>query len=265
MENEKEVSQPELINNAEQDVDVDNQIEATQVQEQPFLKVKFNKEEKGLSADEAIEYAQKGLNYDHVKGEYEALKGSKSFKLIEKMAKKSGMTEDEYVDYVEQQEELMRIQELASKNGIEDNEFAKRFYELEQKANKFDEYQKENETKTQAETRKQAEYNEFFDFYRSEYGTDVKAEDIPAEVFELTSKGKTLTDAFVTYQFKQLKKGQAVEKKNEENSKTSTGSISGNGSTQEVVFTTDYIANMTEKEMSKQWNNPAFRKAVGLK
>ena len=33
---------------------------------EPFLTVKYNKQEKNLSRDEAREYAQKGMNYDKV-------------------------------------------------------------------------------------------------------------------------------------------------------------------------------------------------------
>lgn len=267
MNENENVDQPEFTDNVEtqteQNVEVDNQVEPAVEVQKPFLKVKYNKEEKELSAEQAIEYAQKGLNYDHVKDELESLKGSKSLKLIEDLASRSKMTTDEYVEYVERQQEEERISEMAKKQGIEDPEFAKRFYELEQKANKFDEYQKENETKKQAETRQTQEYNEFFDFYKEKYGKDVVVSEIPKEVMDLATK-KPIKDAFIEYEYNRFLKGQAVEKKNEENAQTTTGSIAGNGTNTEIQFTPEMIENMSPKEMNKHWNNPLFRKIAGL-
>lgn len=57
----------EQTQSTEQVNDTTNTNQQTETQiEQPKVKVKYNKEEKELSLEEAAQYAQKGMNYDKV-------------------------------------------------------------------------------------------------------------------------------------------------------------------------------------------------------
>ena len=65
----KETAQPQAATEANRPGEATETVsEASGAQEiaEPFLTVKYNKQEKNLSRDEAREYAQKGMNYDKV-------------------------------------------------------------------------------------------------------------------------------------------------------------------------------------------------------
>lgn len=86
--------------------------------------------------------------------------------------------------------------------------------------------------------RKQKEYAEFFEYFQTETGRayDPAKDTIPPEVWTLTQKGKTLTDAYA-YQMNKILKDKVAELEgkllakatNEENAAASTGSITGGG------------------------------------
>lgn len=44
---------------------------------EPFMTIRYNKSDKGLTKEEAVVLAQKGLNYDHVNGAYNDLLGDR--------------------------------------------------------------------------------------------------------------------------------------------------------------------------------------------
>ena len=52
---------------------------STNTEGKAFLKVKYNKDVLELDEEKAREYAQKGLNYDKVKGELDTYKANKTF------------------------------------------------------------------------------------------------------------------------------------------------------------------------------------------
>ena len=60
-----------------------------------FLKIKYNGAEKSLTREEAIELAQKGMNYDKVLGERDNLTG-----IIDQYAKASNMTREQFIDFL---------------------------------------------------------------------------------------------------------------------------------------------------------------------
>ena len=95
-----EHSQPEQSVQEVQEVQPISQVEdvgqtqETQevVAEQPKIKVKYDKEEKELSYDEAVTLAQKGMNYDRLNEKYDSLKAKEhAIKLVEKLAEQNGM------------------------------------------------------------------------------------------------------------------------------------------------------------------------------
>ena len=64
----------------------------------PFLTVTYNKAQRGLTQDEAIEYAQKGMNYDKLHGQYEALKQSEPLlNELNRLAELNGMSVEDYL------------------------------------------------------------------------------------------------------------------------------------------------------------------------
>ena len=71
-----------------------------------FIEVKFNKEIKKLSLDEAATLAQKGMKYDLVADDFERLKG---------LAKGEGITVSEYIRRLDGESSRKRLDELTDK------------------------------------------------------------------------------------------------------------------------------------------------------
>jgi hypothetical protein len=85
----------------------------------PFeLEVKYNKEVRKLSKDEAIAYAQKGMNYDHVFGELEGLRNDPAVKLVLKTAKEYHVSTDTLAEKWAEDLEAKIINEYAEENDL---------------------------------------------------------------------------------------------------------------------------------------------------
>jgi hypothetical protein len=136
-------------------------------------------------------------------------------------------------------------------------------------ASKRDRQEREAEKQTKAQQDKQqAEYKEFFDYFKAENGRDFDtAKDIiPNEVWELTNKGKTLADAYAINHTKELKAKIAeyetklkAQETNNKNAFTSPGNINSNGSN-----STDYISSeiFETNKHDTNWVNKNFNKIL---
>ncbi len=67
------------------------------------ITVKYNGEERQISLEEAVVLAQKGMNYDHVVAERDS-KYKRELDVLERYAAMSGMSRDEYVRRLEEEE-----------------------------------------------------------------------------------------------------------------------------------------------------------------
>ena len=78
-----------------------------------FLNIRYNGEDKALTQDEAIMLAQKGMNYDKVKGKLDALENG-ALKSISAIAERAGMTIDEYAERLNDFQEQSEITQIAN-------------------------------------------------------------------------------------------------------------------------------------------------------
>ena len=198
----------------------------------PFLemiskKAKYNGEFVTVdNMDDLVNNFQKGLNYDKMSEKLKNLENSKVFSYVSQKANQLGMTVDEYMDSVEQYEQEQeakrqqeRIDEMIS-NGVPED-VAKEVVatsqlrkELQEEKNKL-----EQEKQTKAEKdKKDQEYAEFLEAF-----PDVKAEDIPKEVF-LNAQKSSLKTAYLEWQNAELKKQLEIKKTNQKNEDSSVGS-----------------------------------------
>lgn len=86
-----------------------------------FVEVKFNKEIKKLTLDEAATLAQKGMKFDLIAKEHERLKA---------LSKREGLSVADYLSRVEKEERSARLSELSEKCGG-DTELAEKLLSLE--------------------------------------------------------------------------------------------------------------------------------------
>lgn len=161
--------------------------------------VKYNGKNLELSLDELKTNAQKGLNYDHVKGELESIKNSAMMSVLEKLSAQKQMTKEEFV------------------MSLEENAVEKRRENLVQMGLSFAEAEKiarleANELNKSLAMQKNKPYEEFALRF-----PEVKPEDIPSEVWQEFEKCGSLVGAYMTYENKRLTEKISMLEKNEEN------------------------------------------------
>ena len=195
-------------------------------------KARYNKEPVQVdSIDDVISNFQKGLNYDKLLEQKKALENSRVFSYINDKAKQLGMTPDEYMNSIDQYEkeqqqakEQQKIDEMIS-NGVPEDvakevvATAELRRQLQIKENELKSQEKEKQDKLA----KEKEYQDFLEAF-----PDVKAEDIPKEVF-LNAQKSNLKTAYLEYQNAELKKQLEISKTNSKNKQTSVGSVTEYG------------------------------------
>jgi hypothetical protein len=206
-------------------------------QTNPFLKVKYNKEEMELDEATARELAQKGLNYDKVQERLQALESDPRLTLVEQLAQQQGMSVDEYVEAVRQYQEQAQLDELIQQNIPE--EYAKEMLENR----RFREQLQQERQAKEAEAKQQAEFSDFFKYFRDTNGRDFVPEqdEIPQSVWDANAQGVPLRYAFAEHENQQLRQQLATLKKNQDNArKAPVGGVTQHGST-EIASTDPFL------------------------
>lgn len=201
-----------------------------------FLEIKYNKEAKSLTKDEAIEYAQKGMNYDHVLEKYNALKGNEN-NIVElsRLADKANMSVDELIGYLKNQwSEKELSDEVTALKQMYPNSDESLLVELAKthindRSNLVSQKQKESENARKQEISRQ------MDVFAKRY-PDIDASKLDPEVYRLMKDNYTLLEAYETVQAsiraKEEKEKESLEKinrQNAENKKKSLGNMSNAG------------------------------------
>lgn len=195
--------------------------------EQPFLNIKYNKEDVGLSKEEAIEFAQKGKNYDHLKEKYDLLNTE-----IDTLAKANNMSVQDYIKNLKDVQsafELNReVEALKEQYPNSEEEVLKELAQsrLRDNANVLSK-QKENEINARRD-----EINRQLDVFKKMY-PDVNPQKLDRSVYEKMNEGFSLSEAYSMFketerQAELAKKEslEKIEKQNQENKAKSIGSTS---------------------------------------
>jgi hypothetical protein len=225
---------------------------AGETQEQMF-KLKYNHEEREIPYSQAVELAQKGMNYDKVMEKLQGLENNPGLSWINAQAQRYGMTVDEFVNAMKQQEEQEQLNQLVQQNIPQ--EYAQ---EMLENRRFRQQYQSEREA-MQQRIKTEAMYQEFLDSY-----PDINPDNIPQEVWNEVGKGRSLLDAYVRHENKtlrdQLTKFQTKEQvtaANQANAQVSTGSVKGGGAPESGFISREvYDANKGNQNwMQKNYDN----------
>ena len=224
-------------NQTDTDSEEEKEIDYTPFLEAISKKAKYNKEPVEVKDfDEVINNFQKGLNYDKMVEKYNNLEHSKAFSYVSKKAQELGMTVDQYMDQVEQYEkeqekakEQERIDEMIA-NGVPED-VAKEVAATSQLRKQLQEEKNQLEKEKQEREENEKKNREYADFL--EAFPDVKAEDIPKEVF-LDAQKSNLTTAYLKWQNAEQQKQIERLKQNEKNRSSSVGSTTQFGSKDET-------------------------------
>lgn len=170
-----------------------------------------NGKEMSLTLEELKSNAQKGLNYDNVKSEYESLKNSPMLKTLEALAGKKQMTKEDFVSYLAGEGERSREEELKGL-GISSAE-AKRIAKLEN-----------SEQQRLAELEQDRPYREFAKRF-----PEVNPSDIPAKVWQEFEASGDLVLAYMDFENQRLKTEMKMLEQNKLNAKTGIGAAKSGG------------------------------------
>lgn len=172
---------------------IEGEGETTPVEPEPFIKVKYNKEEIPLTQEQVIELSQKGMNYDKIQQRYNELSNNKGLKYIEQLAQRNGMQVEELVDYWEKQEYQSELNELVQKNIPE--EYAREILESKKFRSEQQQRQREEAAAKQRENVMTEQRNEFLETY-----PNVEPKDIPQEVWDTWKTGVPLKFAYMQHE-----------------------------------------------------------------
>lgn len=227
----EESSQP---NETEEKEEEDDKVDYAPLLEALSKKVKYNGESvKVDSIDDLITNFQKGLNYDKKNEQYEALQNSKVEQYVSKKAKELGLTVDEYIEQVEEYEkeqekarEEERLEEMIS-NGVPED-VAREVIATSQLRKQLQAKENELKEREEAQNAKHKEEQEYADFIAA--FPDVKAENIPKEVYE-AAQHSNLTSAYKDWLIKDLQTKLSIQQTNSKNAQSAIGSVTESGPT----------------------------------
>ena len=195
------------------------------------ITVKYNGETKELTVEEAVTLAQKGLDYDKVRGERDELRNGRAHRILSEYARENNQSVEQYLQFLEDTQEAKVLKRemdtLAKKHPDAPDDVLREMAELKIEARK-------KETAAEAEAKKNREEAErqkpWADLLR-EYPEIKKAEDLPEDVVADIRSGLSPVDAMRRHQIKEkdkeiaeLKAKLEAKEKNQTNKKRAIGS-----------------------------------------
>lgn len=194
-----------------------------QAQDEPFV-VTYMNQQRTLSREEAVQYAQKGMDYDRIRERWDDAKDTIAF--IDEQARAAGMDRKAFIDY-------LRI-ETKKSQGVSEEE-ARRTVELENREavvheQEAAEQQRIADEQAQQQAAEAAQERRNADFRRfAQKFPDVDAKDITPDIWERVGKGESLTEIWLEKENNRLKMEQAAAAQNAQNAGRATGSMASSG------------------------------------
>ena len=201
------------------------------------FELKHLDETRTVSREEVITLAQKGMDYDRIRTKYDELKAGEAQRsaheaFLKELADSAGQSVEDVID-------TARARMLANKATAEGKTLSEEdaLEQIKQEKAKQAPAEKPESTEEKStEKDRDAERQQSFLRFSREF-PEVKAEEIPAEVWKDFAEGKgDLADLFARQENKRLKAELAAMKQNEENRKKSTGSRATAGSAKKSAF-----------------------------
>ena len=197
----------------------------------PFMTVKYNGAEQGLSQDEAITYAQKGMNYDKVYGQLEQMRNDPVRRAFEEQAARAGLSLNEYADRLEQFQRESAINRLANdfmnENPDATEDIARKFAEAQYQSSLAQKEQERAQYLEQEEQNKQEWALSQIDAFQRAY-PDVDIRTLPQDVIDEINAGESLLSAYRAHENREMKDTITALRQNRYNEATSTGTLSNN-------------------------------------
>ena len=187
--------------------------------EEPVFTVTVNHQEVKLTESELKTLAQKGMNYDRVHAQLQAVRDDRTTQVLAQYAQQSGMSVPDYLAMMEQGLDNAKVQQLMSEGGMTE-EVARRHLDMEKRLAR----QEAAEKRAAAEKQQANAYVPLIQKY-----PDVK--ELPGEVAMAIEQGSTPLDAYENWlrgqENAKLKAEIAALKADKKNRTTAPGSAKG--------------------------------------
>lgn len=255
---EPEVDEPtsEATEDSEEaESDVQPAEEQTADVPQTVLDIVYNGQAMSLTKEQAVELAQKGMNYDKIQQKLNEAQNSKANVTIARLAQKNGVPVDALLDSLMQQAEEMEIttraNQLMDSEGYMDIDTAKRLARTEierdalqnqqleaqrqrdQMLRNFEQKQAERQRKEAAFQKDIADLMQMDKDFQKKYPT---IESMPKLMQEAIQNGESIKSAYLQTVIEEQKTKIAAYEQNVKNASMSTGSASGIGASNKDAF-----------------------------
>lgn len=208
------------------------------------LTVKYNGSQRQLSREEAVAYAQKGMNYDKIHDRLKAYEDNSAMKraysLLEDLSARHGISPEEYLDGIDRQRQQDEISRIAEKDGLTADQ-AREIHRARQENDRLSEENRFN--------------REFQELLRE--NPDLRSGDIPSEAIYYRSRyGMPLKEAYrltagyekLAAEKAELERKLSIREEGRANSGMSTGSARGRA---EARPRTEHVGRMSLAEYEK--------------
>ena len=201
----------------------------TETAAEPFMKVKYNGAEQGLSQEEAITYAQKGMNYDKIYGQLEQLRNDPTRQIFEAQAQRAGLTLPQYAERLNQfqaeSEKTQIANDFKRKNPDVTDEVAQQYAEAQYQSRAMQKQAEQAQAQQKAEADKQADAIAQIEAFQKEY-PNVDIRNLPVDVVDSINAGETLLSAYRAHENREMRQTIEALRKNKENESVATGGLS---------------------------------------
>ena len=230
--------EPENSERADTDAEDTSAGDAEQSAQPVTIHVSHMGEEKDLTADEARELAQKGMDYDRVRQKYDEAKPV--VEMVRQFADQQHMTVEQYISFVRTE---------AKKAAGMDDEEARRAVELEDREATVSQREAEQQEAAAAMENAATEQKSANDrmqedlaLFQTRYPDAAKEPDkIPQEVWDAVKGGTSLCDAYGNYVLKSkdteiaaLRQKLTAKEQNQKNQQRSSGSMRTSGNENQI-------------------------------
>lgn len=198
-----------------------------QEQKSDTVQIEYMHQKREISREEAVQLAQKGMDYDRIREKWDDAKEAVAF--IDEQAKAAGMDRKAFINYLRteaKKSQGMSEEEAQRAVELENREAAVQLREAEEQQRVADEQAQQNAVDAEKE-RRDADFRRFAAKY-----PDLKVESITEaipDVWERVGKGESLVEIWQEYEINRLKTEQAAEEQNAKNAGRSTGSMASSG------------------------------------
>lgn len=230
------------------------QNQQTDPEAQTTLDIVYNGQPMQLSREQAVQLAQKGMNYDKKLQEIELLKNSPERQLLSQLAERSGLPYDQFLNnfqnQIRQSTVQVKAEQLAMQNGLDMDTammLAESEFEKEQLQNRINaEDQKRQQFQQQMRLRQMAETQRKEQFVREiseilKENPDFQnqypnVESMPKVMQDAILGGGSIKQAYQQYVIEQQRNEIAAYKQNQINMNQSPGSAVGRNANSSDAF-----------------------------